>query len=320
MPDRIRWGILSTARIAYNRILPAMSSATNSVVAGVASRSLETAQAFAQKYGVPRAFGSYEEMLASPDIDAIYIPLPNSLHAEWSIKCAEAGKPTLCEKPLASNAAEAQIMVDAFAAHGVLFAEAFMWRFHPRHQRVLAMLRDGAIGDLHMLSAAFCFALGDDQNIRLKADLAGGALMDVGCYCVNTMRLMSGEEPSRGYSLAKNGAEVDETLTGILEFPSGALGHFDCGMRTHRAHWYELRGSRGRILVEDAYVPNADETTYIRWWQGERYEVIEIPPSNQYTIMLEDFADALIQGRSPRFPAQDGVDNMRVIDMLYGRK
>src|SRR5690606_4118752 len=155
----------------------------------------DKAQQFAQQLNIPRAYGSYEELLADPDIDAIYNPLPNSEHALWSLRAAEAGKPMLCEKPLASNAAEAQGMVVAFKARNILFAEAFMYRFHPQTQHVMTLLKDGAIGRLTAMYAVFTFPISSEDNIRLSAPLAGGALMDVGCYCVNVMRLMAGEEP-----------------------------------------------------------------------------------------------------------------------------
>lgn len=320
MPDKIRWGILSTANIGRGRVIPAMHLAKNGEVAAVASRSLEKAQQFAQETGIPHAYGSYEELIAAPDIDAIYIPLPNSEHVEWSIRCAEAGKPTLCEKPLAGSADDAQRMVDAFTERGVLFAEAFMYRFHPQIQRVKQMITDGAIGRLHIINSAFTFAARSEDDVRLSKALAGGALRDVGCYCVNIMRLMTGEEPTRGQAFADFGAvsQVDERITGVLQFPSGVLGHFDASLRTHFTNSCELRGSEGRILLEKPFVPQADSGTTIHYWRGDSYEAIQIEPVNQYTLMAEDFADALINNRPPKYAGQDGVENMRALDMLLG--
>lgn len=319
----VRWGILSTANIGRRRVVPAIHHSANGMAYGVASRSLESAEAYRDQQGMMRAYGSYEELIASDEIDAIYIPLPNSMHAEWAIRCAEAGKPTLCEKPLAANADEAQRMVDAFKSRGVLFAEAFMWRFHPQTLRVQQLIAEGAIGEMRTITAAFTFSIREEDNIRLSAELAGGALMDVGCYCVNAMRLYTGEEPNDGAAFANIGAQsrVDETLAGILRFPSGVIGHFDCGFRSQHCHMVEIRGSTGRILIEESFVMPPDRATKIRLWRNvgygtDYYEEITVPPFNSYVFMVEDFADALIQGRAPRFDPQDGVENMRAIDML----
>jgi predicted dehydrogenase len=318
MPTKIRWGILSTAGIGRRRVIPAFKLANNGEVTAVASRDLERAKAFAAELGIPRAMGSYEELINDPDIDAIYNPLPNSLHAEWSIKCAEAGKPVLCEKPLASDATESQKMVDAFASRGVLLAEGFMYRFHPQTVRVKEMVDSGALGYITTMNASFTFTARSEDDIRLNKELAGGSLMDVGCYCINVMRLMTGEEPVSGKALARWGERsgVDEQLTGILQFPSGALGHFDCGLRQQFVNSYELRGSGGRILVEKGFTVPPNEEPIIRYWHGDFYEEIKLPAVNHYTLMAEDFADALLNKRPPRYLPQDGVENMRVIDRL----
>lgn len=318
MTDRIRWGVLSTAGIGRKRVIPAIGKSSNGVVAAVASRGLEKAQSFAAELGIPTAYGSYEELIAADDIDAIYIPVPNSEHAEWSIRCAEAGKPTLCEKPLASDAPEAQKMVDAFAERGVLFAEAFMYRFHPQTQKVKELLDAGAVGEIHTLRAAFTFAVNSEDDIRLSAELAGGSLRDVGAYCVNVMRFMTGHEPEGVKALAKFGAKsgVDETFSGVLKFPGDVLGHFDCGLRTFREHSYELRGDEGRILIEEGFVMDPEHSTFIRHWKGDDYQEIEISPADHYTLMAEDFADALLNDRPPRFAPMDGVANMDVLDRL----
>lgn len=320
MNEQIRWGVLSTANIGRRRVIPAMQRSRNGRVVAVASRSIEKARAFADELGIPTAYGSYEDLLADPNVDAIYNPLPNSLHAAWSIRCAEAGKPTLCEKPLASNAAEAQTMVDAFAARGLLLAEAFMYRFHPQTQRVKEMVESGAVGDLKVVSATFSFFMDDERartDVRLSRELAGGSLMDVGCYCLNVMRLMTGQEPedARAFGLDWPSG-VDETLSGVLRFPSGVLGHFDSSLRAQFKHSYEIRGTAGRIVVEQGFVMPPDAPTVIRHWRGDRYEEIEVPPANSYTLMAEDFADALLNNRPPRFSPEDSVRNMAVIDRL----
>lgn len=327
MSKKIRWGILSTARIGEKAVVPAIQVSNNGKVVAVASRNLDNAQAYAERCNIPKAYGSYEELLADPDIDAIYNPLPNSLHHEWTIRCAQAGKPTLCEKPLASNANEAQEMVAAFQEHDLLLAEAFMYRFHPQTQTVKQMIEDGAVGTVQLVQANFNFLLQNEANIRLNADLAGGSLMDVGCYCVNIIRYLLGEEPAKVQAFADIGqqSQVDERLVGIMSFPSGALAHFDSSLRTHRTETYEVRGTQGRILVEKAFLPNrnADGDLIIRYWKSDpdtgvnTYEEIIIDNPNQYTLMVEDFADALLNNRPPKFPIEDSIAQMQAIDMLY---
>jgi len=318
MTGKIRWGILGTANIAYRRIVPAIQSSRNGVVAAVASRSLEKAQSFAAEKGIPTAHGSYEALLADPNIDAIYNPLPNSEHAVWSIRAAEAGKPVLCEKPLASDAAEAGQIVDAFANHKLLLAEGFMYRFHPQTLKVKELVESGAVGEVQQISASFTFALRSDENIRLSKALAGGGLMDVGCYPISFMRLLTGEEPSAVRALARIGqsSQVDENLAGVLMFPSGIIGHFDCGVRAFRCQPAEVRGTTGRIVLEKAFTMEPTEQPVIRWWHGEEYEEITLPAVNHYTLMFEAFGDALLEGKTYPFSPADAVANMRVIDQL----
>lgn len=318
MSRKVRWGILSTANIGRKRVVPAIQESGNGQVEAVASREVGKARAFAAELNIPKAYGSYEELIDDPNIDAIYNPLPNHLHAEWSIRCAEAGKPVLCEKPLASDAAEAQRMVDAFAERGVLLAEAFMYRFHPQTQRVKMMIQEGALGEVQLIESSFTFRITNDDNIRLRKDMAGGGLMDVGCYCVNVMRFLTDEEPEQVGALAHFGGRsgVDEWLVGMLSFPSGILGHFDCGLRSAFKNSYDVRGTAGRVLVEAAFVPDMVSGTILRYWHEDQYEEIKVGPANHYQIMVEDFAGALLDARPPRFPAQDGVHNMQVIDRL----
>lgn len=320
MSDKIRWGILSTANIG-RRVIPAIHASRNGMVAAVCSRSLETATAFAAELDIPRAYGSYEALLGATDIDAIYIPLPNSMHARWAIQCAEASIPTLCEKPFASDAFEAQSIVDAFARSGVLLAEAFMYRFHPQHAKVKAIIADGGIGQLRFINSSFTFPIDDAANIRLSKPLAGGSLMDVGCYCVNLMRFMTGEEPTRVSASARFGkaSGVDEALAGTLEFPSGVIGHFESGLRAYRQHAYTLKGTAGMITVPTSYVPDKAAETIVQHWQGDDYIEHLIPATDHYQLMVEDFADALIDGRAPRFAPSDAVNNMVVVDALLAQ-
>lgn len=320
MPDQIRWGILSTANIG-RKVIPAIHSSRNGVVAAVASRSLERARAFAAEQNIPTVYGSYEELLQSDQVDAIYNPLPNSMHAEWSIKCAQAGKATLCEKPFASDAAEAQTIVDAFASRGIPLAEAFMYRFHPQHAKVKDIVAEGGIGELQIITSSFTFFISDPANIRLSKPLAGGGLMDVGCYCVNLMRFMTGEEPATVSAVGNIGAQtgVDEILAGLLQFPSGVIGHFDCGLRAARQQSYTLKGTTGSLVLSSSFTPDKGKKSVLQQWNGDKLTEHIIAPVDQYQLMVEDFADALLTGRAPRFPPSDAVQNMQVTDQMLAQ-
>jgi D-xylose 1-dehydrogenase (NADP+, D-xylono-1,5-lactone-forming) len=327
MAQKIRWGIISTARIGEGAVIPAIQKSRNGEVVAVASRDLAKGQEFAKRLNIPKAYGSYEEMLADPDIDAVYNPLPNHLHAPLSIQAAEAGKHVLCEKPLALNAEEAQQMADAFNQRGLLLMEAFMYPFHPQTEKVKQMVDTGMIGDLRLMTANFTFSIGDEDDIRMKKDMGGGALYDVGCYCIHVMRLMSGEEPVAFTAAAQFGqrSQVDEVLVGTLTFPSGLLGHIGCSFRAPMNQSYELQGTKGRIYVEKGFVPfrpDPNAPIIIRYYPGVseseiRYEEIRVEPADQYTLMTEDFSDAILNKRPLRFPVEYGIANMRVIDQLF---
>jgi xylose dehydrogenase (NAD/NADP) len=329
MSKKIRWGIISAARIAESAVIPAIHASSNGDVVAVASRDLAKGQTYAQRNKIPKVYGSYEELLADPEIDAVYNPLPNGLHGEWSIKAAKAGKHILCEKPLASNAAEAEAMVAAAKEANVLLAEAFMYRFHPQIQKVKQMIAQGAIGKVNIANASFTFAMpAGTEDIRLDKSLAGGSLMDVGCYCVNATRYLLGEEPVevKAFSdMASTKSGVDESMVGIMRFPSGALAHFDCGFRTFFTQTFEIRGDGGRIYLERAYVPHRPDDTdvIIRHWKGQvgsedsGYQEIKVDKPDQYVLMVEDFGDAILNNRPMKFPPEDAVAQMRAIDMLY---
>jgi predicted dehydrogenase len=321
MAERIRLGILSTARIGLSRFIPGAQSATNCDVAAIASRDPGRAAEAAVKMGIPRAHSSYEALLADPEIDAVYNPLPNNLHAEWTLKAAEAGKAILCEKPLARDAAEAAALVAGCKRHGVLLMEAFMYRFHPQHARVRALIDGGAIGKLCGVRAAFTFHMDpiNPNNVRLRADLAGGALMDVGCYAVNAARLLFGEEPVAAAAIYNLPPEygVDVALTGSLEFSDHRFATLDCGFRGAGHGMYQVVGSTGAIEAPEAFVPNAGADTLVILDDASgRHEEV-IPGVNQYTLEAEEFAACLLEQRAPRYPAEDGVANMRAIDALY---
>ncbi|MFO7958689.1 MAG: Gfo/Idh/MocA family oxidoreductase [Candidatus Brocadiia bacterium] len=312
----VRWGILSTARIARQHVIPAIRDSRNGRAVAIASRDKARARRVADEFEIPRAYGSYDELLADPDVDAIYNPLPISLHAEWSVRCAEAGKPVLCEKPLAANAEEARRMVEAFAERELLLAEGLMYRFHPLTRRVKAMVDDGAVGDIRLMRAVFCAATPGEDNIRLRAELAGGAMRDLGCYCVSVMRLMTGQEPNEVTATGHVGPEtdVDEWVAGTLTFPSGARGTFACGLRMEFGCSYEICGTEGRITVPGGVVPGKENEATIHHYQDYNRTDIAIPPADHYRLMVEDFTNALLEGRPPTYPPEDAIHNLHVID------
>ena len=318
MSDPMRWGILSTANIGRAAVIPAIHASANGEVVAVASRDGEKARAFADANGIERAYGDYEALLDDADVDAVYIPLPNSMHLPWSVRMCEAGKHVLCEKPLALDAAQCREMAAAAEGAGVLLMEAFMYRFHPRTDEVLRMVRDGVVGPVRTLRSSFTFRLTNPSNIRLSAELGGGSLMDVGCYCVNAIRTVMGEEPVEVQATANWAPSgVDEELVGILRFESGAVGHFDSSLTTERREFYEVSGIDGTLRVEDAFLPG-DGDVEIDVHRGRRTgETVRVPGVDEYQLMVEHFADCVLHGRPLRYPAEEAARNMAVIEALY---
>ncbi|HVC80241.1 MAG TPA: Gfo/Idh/MocA family oxidoreductase [Chloroflexota bacterium] len=316
----IQWGILSTARIGLHCFIPGAMASTNGVVIAIASREKDRATQAAGKLGIPRVHGSYEDLLTDPEVDAIYNALPNSLHDEWTRRAVEAGKPVLCEKPLARDANEARALVEVCEQRNVLLMEAFMYRFHPQHAHVRSLIEGGAIGEIRAVRTAFTFNMTplNPANVRLQADLAGGALMDVGCYCVNAARLLFTDEPILATATWDFRAEfgVEIGMAGALTFSDGRTATFDCGFRAAGQGWYMVVGALGTIEVPAAFVPSQDPTRVILTDQAGRHEEM-IPGVDQYRLEAEEFAACLIEGRRPRYPAEDAVANMRAIDALY---
>ncbi|MCJ7625863.1 MAG: Gfo/Idh/MocA family oxidoreductase, partial [Anaerolineaceae bacterium] len=232
---KLRWGIISTANIGKWAVIPAIQASSNGEVVAVASRDAQKGETFAAELGIPRSFSSYEALLEDAEIDAIYNPLPNSMHLEWSIKAAEKGIHVLCEKPLALDAAECDKMQAAADANGVKLMEAFMYRFHPQTEKVVELVREGVLGELRFIHSAFTFRLTRPENIRWDPDLGGGALMDVGSYCVNISRTVAGQEPVEVQAFARwSPSGVDEQLAGTMRFESGVLAQFDCALSMER--------------------------------------------------------------------------------------
>jgi predicted dehydrogenase len=307
----MRWGILSTANIARKLIAGARVEGVE--IAAVGSRDPERGRAFADELGIPRVHGSYEALLADPEIDAIYNPLPNSLHLTWSISALEAGKHVLCEKPLSRDVAQVEAAFDAAERAGRVLMEAFMWRFHPQTERVVELLRDGAVGRLRHLSARFGYNLHPGSgNVRWAAELEGGALMDVGCYCVSGLRLLAGE-PSR-VSAERVGEAVDGRLAAVLRFDGDVTGTFDCGMDVYPRSGLEVVGDEATLWIADPWHGVAPGIVVRRQGGEERLEVERVDPYGKELLEVEA---AVREGRPPRLTRAESVAQARTIAALY---
>lgn len=316
----IRWGVLSTSRHAAETWIPALKHTKHGQLLAVASRDESRARQYANAHGIPTVYGSYEALLADPQIDAVYIPLPNDLHRKWAVRAAEAGKHTLCEKPLGLNAAEAEEMVAAFRKAGLRLAEAFQWRHHPQGHTVRQMVRAGAVGELRMIDAGFSFMLTRPDDVRWNVAQGGGALYDVGCYPISLARYMTGQEPLAVTAQAHwADTGIDDRLVATLEFPGGVLAHINCGFTLPLRRYYEIVGTTGSLYVNQAYNPKETSLSEVKHYGEDRalLETIPLGQLNSYTAMIDDFNTAILENRPPLFPGEDAILNMRVIDAIY---
>ncbi|HEX2292458.1 MAG TPA: Gfo/Idh/MocA family oxidoreductase [Gaiellaceae bacterium] len=308
----VRLGILSTARI--NRLVLAGARESGEVEAvAVASRDAARAEAYAREWGIERAHGSYEALLADPEVDAVYNPLPNSMHVEWSIRALEAGKHVLCEKPLSRRPEDVERAFDVAEREGRVLTEAFMYRHNPQTARLVELVRGGAVGDVRVVRAAFSFTITDEANIRLAGDLDGGALMDVGCYCVSGSRLIGGE-PRRLYGVGVFERGVDTIFAGTLEFEAGVLAQFDCGFRLPMRDELEVVGSDGSLFLDD---PWHCRRPVIELRREDGVEEIALEPVDSYRLELEDLAAAVGRAREPLLGREESVAQARAIAALY---
>jgi D-xylose 1-dehydrogenase (NADP+, D-xylono-1,5-lactone-forming) len=309
----LRLGLLSTADI-NRKLLGGVRAAEGVEAVAVASRDGARAEAYAAEHGIGRAHGSYEALLADPDVDAVYVPLPNSLHVSWSIRALQAGKHVLCEKPLTRRPEEAQAAFDAAETADRVLAEAFMWRHHEQARRLRDLLRDRVVGNLRLIRAAFSFDLKRSGDVRLQGSLDGGGLMDVGCYCVSAMRLLAGDpERVSGRQIA-GGEDVDVRFAGTLTFSGGVLGAFDCGLDMVDRAELEVIGDAGSLFLGD---PWHSRQTVIEVRRPDGTERIEIPFRDPYACELEDFAAAVRGERPHPFGRDDAVGQARTIAALY---
>jgi D-xylose 1-dehydrogenase (NADP+, D-xylono-1,5-lactone-forming) len=314
----MRWGILGPGRISRSFLTGLAGSASERAVA-VGSRELDRASTVAGHFEVPRAYGSYEQLLADDDVEAVYIGTPNSVHAEWAIAAAAAGKHVLCEKPLGVSRAEAESMFEAARAHGVWLMEAFMYRFHPRTRRLAEIVAAGEIGTPTLVRSSFGFAVADPGNVRLSAALAGGALMDVGCYPVNAARMLAG--PVRAATASARWQDVDVTLAGVLDHAGGALSLVSASLVSGRHNELQVVGSDGVITMPDAYTPAKDRPSRLLVTRGTDVDEQTFAPVDQYTLEAEGFAALVAAGHDDagglaQMPLVESLENATTIETL----
>jgi D-xylose 1-dehydrogenase (NADP+, D-xylono-1,5-lactone-forming) len=308
----VKWGIVSTANI-NRKVIPGAHASDKVDLVAVASRDREKAEAYAAEWKIPRAYGSYDDLLADPEIEAVYISLPNTLHCEWSIKAMEAGKHVLCEKPLSRDPDEVAKTFDAAERTGTVISEAFMWRHNPQTKKLQELVDGGAIGELRLIRSSFSYSLYDESNIRLRTDVDGGALMDVGCYCISGSRLLGGE-PIEAHAVARRGPTGTDWVTaGVLRFPNDVLATFDCGTALPERDELEAIGSEGSLFLDD---PWHCKTPVIEVRRDNEVERIELEPEDSYRLELENVSDAIRGDAELLLGRDDALGQARTLSML----
>lgn len=316
MADKVRYGLISTARIGFTAHVPGAKTSANSEIVAVSSRNLASAEAAAKEHGIPLAFGSYQEMIDSDEIDAVINTLPNSMHHEWSIKAAEAGKHVLCEKPLSATMAEAREMKAAAEANNVVLVEAFTPRWNKQMRTVRKLIADSDIGDVIRLEAGLSFFVDDPANIRLSKELAGGSMMDAGCYAVYAVRFAMGAEPvqAMAFDRKSNGIQVDTTMNGFLQFPNGGVAYVWSSVEGPNQRVLDVIGTKGIISIGNAF----EETAPVVVTRGtDEPEVLEMTSPNRFQVQLDEFSECVLTGKKPEFPADDALRNMASVLAIY---
>lgn len=322
--DPVSWGVLSTADIGLSKVIPAMRAAEISRVDAIASRSFESAQRAAEDLDIPKAFGSYEDLLADPDIEAVYIPLPNHLHLEWAKAAAAAGKHILCEKPLAMTSDQAREMVGACESAGVLLMEAFMYRLHPMWAKVRELVDSGAIGEVGSIQTVFSYFNDDPTNIRNIPEVGGGALFDIGCYAINVARMLFGSEPTAVKASIRRDESLgtDVVTSALLDF-GGRHATFTCSTQLEPDQRVDIHGDAGRLVVEIPFNIPPDRLTKVIQVAGgvppvsPALEIHEVPSANQYTIQADAFSRAIRAGAPAPTAPSDAVANIEVIERIF---
>jgi predicted dehydrogenase len=322
MNKKIRWGVLSTASIGVRKVLPAMQKGEYSSVVAIASRNLGKAKDTAAKLGIPTAYGSYEELIADRHVDAIYNPLPNQLHVPWTIKAAEAGKHVLCEKPISLTAAEAESLLRVRERTSVKIGEAFMIRSHPQWLRTKALIDEGRIGELRCVMGCFSYFNVDPANIRNHVESGGGALYDIGCYCIQASRYAFGAEPIRVVGCIDRDPKMrtDRLTSAILEF-QGGQAIFTCGTQLVPYQRVQFLGTRGRIEIEIPFNAPIDRPTRIVVDGGDLFGADrvteEFPICDQYTLQGDQFSKAILEDTEVPVPLEEAIRNMKVIEAIF---
>ena len=317
--QKIKWGIISTAKIGRTKVIPGIQGSERCEVVAISSRDGDNAASAAKQLGIPKAYDSYEAMLADPEIDAVYNPLPNHLHVEWTIKAMQAGKHVLCEKPIGLDAKEAQRLLDETKKHPDLkVMEAFMYRFHPQWQAVKDLVMDGTIGEVKVIQSIFSYFNVDPQNVRNQADIGGGGLMDIGCYCISFARFLFNEEPKRVVSLMEHDTnfKTDRIASGILDFSEGKSSLFTCSTQLMPYQRCVVMGTEGCIEILIPVNAPTDVETQINLITKEESMEIRFPKVDQYTLQAHSFAKAVQDDTAVPTPLTDALSNMQTIDAM----
>ena len=317
---KLRWGILSTARIATEKVIPAIQNAPNCVVEAIASRDGQKAEAAASALGIRKAYASYEALLADGDIDVVYNPLPNHLHVPFTLKALEAGKHVLCEKPIAMNAAEAILLVEECRRYPHLkVMEAFMYRFHPQWIKTKELVEQGAVGEVKAIQSFFSYFNINPNDIRNQAGIGGGALMDIGCYCIQFPRFIMGKEPQRVVAQidVDPNKKIDRITNALLDFGDGCSSVFTCATQLHPSQRVQIIGTKGRIEIEVPVNGNPERLLKVSLFSHEMSTEMFIGPADQYTLQAEAFANSVINNTPVPIPLSDAVANMKVIDAVF---
>lgn len=309
--EKVSWGVLGCSGFARRRSIPAMLQSASTNLLAVASRTLEKAETFRNEFSLAQCYGSYNELLDAPDIDAVHIPLPNALHAEWTLKALEKGKHVLCEKSFSDNVAITEQVGSMVKRTGLKFMEAFVWRMHPQHLTARRLIDQGVIGAVRLVRSSFSFTLTDRPNIRMDRELGGGAILDVGCYPISAARFYFGDEPVRVLvsGAVDSQCDVDMSAGGVLEFPAGNAV-FDCSFDLPFRTDLEVVGERGRIHFPRAWQPPEQATIMVN------DEPITIEPANQYQLMFEHFSRCILNSEPPRYDVDDAIAQSRTVSAV----
>jgi predicted dehydrogenase len=315
--DILCLGVMGTADIAVSRVIKSLRKSKKVKVHAISSREMSGAKKWAVKLGIENYFGSYEEMLKNRDIDAVYIPLPNNMHCEWTIRALNAGKHVMCEKPLALTSEEVRQMIRASRENDLVLMEGFMYRYHPRNRDVLEMCRKGFIGEIRTVESSFSYVLDDPSSYLMSRELGGGALYDIGCYCVNVSRLMTGSEPVEVYGMFNlTGTNVDMTFSGQLRFPKGKITSFHVSMDEEPRFYYRVIGDKGMIDVPGAFVSFGKQTNIVVQ-KKEKQETKQYQGVDEYRLEFEHFVEAALEKKPLLYDIEDSLKNVYVMEALH---